>query len=59
MKCVVCEGAVSSLDGDGICVRCDENTEISGSICSPGTRSFLTHREFDALLSELSDLVNK
>ena len=59
MKCVVCERTLSSVDEDGICPRCSENTEILDSICSPRSGPFLTNREFDALLSDLNDLVNK
>jgi len=59
MKCVVCGRAQSSLDGDGICPRCGENTEILDSIYSPQSTPFLTNREFEALLSELNGLVSK
>ncbi len=59
MKCLVCGRAQLSPDEDEICPRCSENTEFSDSTCRPRSRSSLTNREFEALLSELNDLVNK
>ena len=59
MKCAVCARALPSLDEDGICPLCSKNTEILDSVYSPRSTPSLTNREFDALLSELNDLVNK
>jgi hypothetical protein len=59
MKCVVCGRAQLSLDEDGICPQCSEDKEFLDSICGPGSRSSLTNMEFEALISELNDLVNK
>ena len=38
--------------------RCGENTEFLNGICRPRSRSALSNREFEALLSDLNDLVN-
>ena len=48
-----------SPDEDEICPRCSENTEFLDSTSRPRSRPYLTNREFEALLSELNDLVSK
>lgn len=59
MKCIVCRRAQLSPDEDEICPRCSENTEFLDSTSRPRSRPYLTNREFEALLSELNDLVSK
>jgi hypothetical protein len=53
MKCIVCGRASSSLDEDGICPRCDQNTKITDRVYRTSRKRSLTQREFEVLLSEI------
>jgi hypothetical protein len=55
MECKVCRRRLSSLDEDGICPKCSEDTDNSDSVGSPGLRRRLTQREFEVLLAKLYD----
>ena len=55
MECTLCGGPLSSVDKDGICSRCSEDTEADGH----GMRRPLTKTEFEILLSELAESLNE
>jgi predicted amidophosphoribosyltransferase len=55
MECIVCRRRLSSLDEDGICPRCSEDTDDSDSVDSRRLRRRLTQREFELLLAKLAD----
>ena len=59
MECTLCGKPISSVDEDGICPGCRENTAPAHGIQTRRTKQALTRNEFEALLSELDELVNE
>jgi predicted RNA-binding Zn-ribbon protein involved in translation (DUF1610 family) len=59
MKCVVCGRSLPSVNEDGICPWCGENTKIADRVDRKSRKRFLTPSEFEALLFELDKLANE